>query len=69
MNIAYELGQRAHKAGAECDPFDDAIFWTYLEDKDLPIVPTVKDYLRGYDARQTAVNKKAQARRDTFRIV
>jgi len=62
---AYRLGVRAREAGAKCEPFEDALFWTYLTEKDLPIVPTIADYVDGYHAKQIAV----QARRDQFRIV
>lgn len=69
MNKAYELGKRAHKKGGECLPQEDQIFWDYLTATDLPIVPTIKDYVQGYYDRKEMKDKKVQERRNQFRII
>ena len=49
-NIAYGLGQRAHKAGLSGIPMDDAIFMRYVEEKDPPLVVAVTYYISGHEA-------------------
>ena len=69
-SVAYGLGKRAAKAGAECEPLDDALFAQYLEKNDmLPLTATIAEYVSGFYDTRNASNKKAQARRDAFKVI
>lgn len=66
---AYGLGKRAHKAGRECLPHEDKIFWDYVTESELPVVETIRDYVSGYYARKDAKDAEAKARRKNFKVI